>query len=89
MAQTTRHALFGPVLTIATFHIVYFITYNLYVVVGINKIERKNLLTAQTTHHALFGPDVVVAIFLVVYFISYNPYVVISINKTRRKEKTY
>ena len=57
MAQTTRHASFGPVLTVATFHIAYFITYNLYVVVGINKIERKNLPTAQTTHHALFGPE--------------------------------
>ena len=88
MAQTTHHASFGPVLTVAAFHITYFITYNLYVVVGINKIERKSLLTAQTTHHALFGPDVVVTVFLIVYFISYNPYVVISINKTR-KEKTY
>ena len=89
MAQTTCHALFGPILTVAAFHIAYFITYNLYVVVGINKIERKNLLTAQTTHDASFGPDVVVAVFLIAYFISYNPYVVISINKTRRKEKTY
>jgi hypothetical protein len=69
MAQTTCYASFGPVLGVAAFlgcHIVYLISYNLYVEFSTNKTRkkrRKNLLMVQTMHNASFGLVLVGAAF--------------------------
>ena len=68
-AQMTCCMLFGPIIVAATFHIVYFTSYNLYVVFSIHKTrknKKKDLLVAKTTCHMLFGPVLVAAAFHVV-----------------------
>ena len=39
-AQMTHDALFGPVVIIAAFYVVYSVSYNLYVLIGINKTKK-------------------------------------------------
>ena len=61
--------LFGPILVTTAFHVVYFTSYNLYVVVSIHKTRKKKrkkdllVLVAQTTCCMLFGPVLVAATF--------------------------
>ena len=39
-AQTTHDASFGPVVVVAAFYVVYSVSYNLYVLIRINKKKR-------------------------------------------------
>ena len=92
VAQITCCVLFGPILVAATFHVMYFTSYNLYVVFSIHKTrknKKKDLLVAQTTCNMLFGPVLITTTFHVVYYTSCNLYVVVNIHKTRKNEKKW
>ena len=66
----THHASFGSIVVVTTFHIAYFVSNILYVVISIIKIrKKKNLLVAQTMCHASFEPVIVIAGFYVMYII--------------------